>query len=404
MTDLAIAEPEALSTTLDTTTETGPLGAGVPRTLETEAPDPNAAKEPSLRDVVSDAVKDDAKPKADDVSDKEAEKETDKKVEVKDEAVADKKDKESDGQKKEETADKVEATKDADKPDDGDEPLAKSDKPTGKIEAPKNFLPDAKEKWVNTPRTVQRDVENMVRTHQEEVERYKAHTERYETIRDFDELAQQNGRDLRDSLMKVHQIENLMQSNPVAGLNSILLEAGPRKADGQPVSLFELAQHIVNQGQQGYQQMVSQRPQQQQQQAQANPEVEQLKQQVAQMQQQQLAASVIDPFKAANPRYDELKDDIALFLKSGKVPASLSPNERLEAAYDMAVRINPSSHQAAETDTDLANSGGTGKSFSSSKSIKSALGAITPVVEPERGGSIRDLLAEEAKRASRRSS
>ena len=57
----------------------------------------------------------------------------------------------------------------------------------------------------------------------------------------------------------------------------------------------------------------------------------------------QMTTSIITPFAAANPRYHELEGDIAFFLTSGKIPASLSPQERLEAAYDMAVRINPAS-------------------------------------------------------------
>src|SRR3546814_16478641 len=62
------------------------------------------------------------------------------------------------------------------------------------------------------------------------------------------------------------------------------------------------------------------------------------------MQEQQLAATIIDPFKRDHPRYAELEQDIAFFLQSGKIPTSLSPSDRLAAAYDMAERINPPSH------------------------------------------------------------
>src|SRR3546814_12823543 len=92
--------------------------------------------------------------------------------------------------------------------------------------------------------------------------------ERYESVRDFDELARQNGRDLRQSLMQVNELENLLKSNPIAGLNKVLMQAGPHKADGQPVSLMEVAQFIVQKGPQGYQQMMAQAQQPQQQQAQ----------------------------------------------------------------------------------------------------------------------------------------
>jgi hypothetical protein len=112
---------------------------------------------------------------------------------------------------------------------------------------------------------------------------------------------------------------------------------------------------------------------------------------------------VIEPFRAANPRYDELQDDIALFLQSGRIPASLSPSDRLAAAYDMAVRINPASHgdsaDASQTDPEPARRAD--DTFSAGKSIKSAPGAVSTDMEPDRRGSIRDLLEDEVRRTKR---
>jgi hypothetical protein len=285
----------------------------------------------------------------------------------------------------------------------GDEQPPKADakpeaKANGHIEPPAKFLPDAKETWRNTPRPVQRDVENMAREHEAEVTRYREAAERYEPLRQFDDIVRQNGRaGLHETLAEVSQLEDLMASNPLAGLNQILLRAGPRKADGQPVSLFEVAQHIVSMGQQGYQQAVSRQPQQQQPQN-DNPEVAQLKQQMAQMQQQHLAATVIEPFKRDHPRYDELQDAIASFLKSDMIPRTLSPSDRLAAAYDMAERINPPSNAAPQDKTDPEPGSRAGETFSDSTSIKSTPGAITPDVEPERGGSIEEELRRALKR------
>src|SRR3546814_9460915 len=129
---------------------------------------------------------------------------------------------------------------------------------------------------------------------------------------------------LRQLLMVVNELENLLKSNPIAGLNKVLMQAGPRKADGQPVSLMEVAQVIVQKGPQGYQQMMAQAQQPQQQQAQDDPRIAQLQQTIVQMQEQQLAATIIDPFKRDHPRYAELEQDIAFFLQSGKIPTSLS--------------------------------------------------------------------------------
>ena len=129
--------------------------------------------------------------------------------------------------------------------------------------------------------------------------------------------------------------------------------------------------------------------------------VQQLEATIESMRHEQAAATIIEPFRAANPRYDELQDDIAFFLQSGKIPASLSPQEKLEAAYDMAVRINPASHDNdAPPQTDLEPARRADESFSAGKSIKSAPGAITPTMEPQRGRSIGDTLRAQMKRAA----
>lgn len=212
------------------------------------------------------------------------------------------------------------------------------------VEAPAKFLPKAKELWRNTPHAVQHEVERIVKEHEAELQQIREVAERYETVRQYDEIARQNGRNLGESLAKVVEIENAMQANPIAGLNRILMEVGPRKPDGQPVSLYEVAQHIIAQGPEAYQQMMMQAAHQQPQQPASDPRVEMLQQQLASMQQQQLAMQVIEPFKRDHPRYDELQQDIAFFLQSGRIPNSLSHYDRLAAAYDMAERINPPSN------------------------------------------------------------
>src|SRR3546814_4204016 len=103
-------------------------------------------------------------------------------------------------------------------------------------------------------------------------------------IREYDELAARNGVDLRQTLAEVKHLEDLMEANPLAALNAILLRSGPRKADGQPVSLFEMAAHIVQMGQDGYHKAVTAMPQRQQQ---TSPEVEQLRAEMAQMKAEQ---------------------------------------------------------------------------------------------------------------------
>jgi len=394
-----LAEGESNSTVLEENVPAGVSGGGEPK-LEPEEPT-------SLRDTLADELKKDAESQKEPAKDDAyAAKGADGDEDGEAEGKADKADKD-DAKPKEKAEGDVKPAKE--RAEDGkfkakeakeakDAKEAEGEKP-GHYQAPEKFLPDAREKWLNVPKPVQRDIDNMAREHEAEVTQLREATQRYESIRQFDELAQSNGRDLTESLTKLNEIENVMQQNPYAGLNMILQEIGPRKPDGSPVSLYEVAQFVAQQGPDKWQQMVSVQPQQQQ--PQENPEVAQLKQQIAQMQVQQTAQSVIEPFKAEHPRYDELKGDIAMFLKSGRIPASLSAADRLEAAYYMAERLNPPSDVQDAPTKPSPDADRRVDDLSGTKSIKSAPGSASPDMAPQRGGSIADILREEARRSRR---
>lgn len=279
------------------------------------------------------------------------------------------------------------------KPADDGEPKLGADKPNGadkgdNIHAPARFMPDAREKWTNTPRAVQRDVEHAFREHEAELTKYREAAERYEPIRQYDDYVRQNGRaGVHETLAEVAQLEDLMGKNPIAAVNQILQRAGPRKADGSPVSLREFVQTVAQMDQAAYNRAVA--PQQQQSPQNDNPRIQQLEQQLAQMQVQHVASSVIEPFKRDHPRYDELSPHIAKFLKSGMVPDSLSAPERLAVAYDMAERLYPPSGQIPAADGGPADERRADEP-SAATSIKTAPGAVTPVEEPKRGGTARD--------------
>jgi len=413
MTDLATVDTPSVSTTLETDTSPAPSGGGAPRVLADEAKEPaKDVPKPSLRDIVAEEAKNDAKAAAAETEEAKADKGAEKAPEKAADAKTGDDTKEApkapergpDGKfaaKEAQAEAKPAETPDAKAPDAAEaKPEAR---PNGHIEAPKSFLPDAKETWRNTPRAVQRDVENAFRQHETEIAKHREAAERYEPLRQWDEYVRQNGRPegLTETLREVAQLEDMVSKNPIAALNQVLLRAGPRKADGSPVNLYELAQYVVQSGQDGYDKMVA--PPQQANTQREDPRIAELQRQLAQVQEQTLAQTVIEPFKAQNPRYDELEQDIALFLRSGKIPTSLSPSERLAAAYDMAVRINPASHanDADASQTDLEPARRADDTFSAGKSIKSAPGAVSIDMEPDRGGSIRDLLADELRRTKR---
>lgn len=352
-------EDDTLSTVIDADTENDAAGGGKAAIAEPSARDDVAAAFKEAEEKAEEPAKQEPKPKAEEktAEPEKAAPEKEAKTEPKPDAADEKKVEAEEPQKA-----------------DPEKPEPKDAKPGKHHEAPERFLPAAKEMWRNTPHPVRAEVHRVLQEAEAATEQYK----RYDAIRPFDELAKSNGRDLTESLTKLNQIENLLQANPVAGLNAILHEIGPRKADGQPYSMMEVAQFIAQQGQQGYQQIV-QSGQQVQQRQQGQAEIAALQNQIAQMQVDAAVRQVIEPFRAANPRYDELQDDIAFFLQSGKIPSSLSEPERLAAAYDMAVRINPSSHvsdatASSEPQADNVRAGDFG---GTSKSIKSSPGSVS---------------------------
>lgn len=382
---------ETLSTTIDTDPGPSAAGAGTPTLAEvTEKAEPV-----SLRDDIKAAMQ-------------ETEAEPEKKGEEKPDAEAkdDKAAKKDDGKPEEVKAEKVETEKpDAEKPKGADDGKASSRKEDGdhpKIDPPRNFLPDAREKWNNTPRPVQRDIEAMVREHEATVENHRKATERYETLRPYDELARSNGRDLRESLQKVFEIEDALASNPIAGLNKILMEAGPRKADGQPFSLYEVAEFVMKQGPQGYQQMVSRQTNPNAEMQQLQAENERLRAQAEIAKVQMTVAPMVERFFSDNKAGPELQEMVARVLKSDMVPLSLSLPDRLAAAYDMAVRLVPASHEAPTNEAGPDSGRRADDDFSGSKSIKSSPGSVTEQVEDQaKGGeSIRDSILKSAKRLS----
>lgn len=268
-------------------------------------------------------------------------------------------------------------------------------------EPPARFLPKAKEVWANVPHAVKGEIARMTQEHEAEVTKYREAGDRYEPIREFDEIARTNGRELKDSLAKVVEVEKALARNPIAGLESILREIGPRKADGSHVSLFEVAQYIVQQGPQQFAQAIQQAPKAQEQQRQPDPEVAALKAEIQSIRTDQAVQSIIAPFAAQNPRFQELQEDIAFFLTSGKIPASLTPQERLEAAYDMAVRINPTSSVApSQAREALAVAKPAPSDEAGAKSIRGAPNGQDPEEEDPDATDIRKLLRREMRKAS----
>ena len=244
----------------------------------------------------------------------------------------------------------------AEKPAPGQEAADKSRQSEGRQhqEPPARFLPEARTKWANVPNEVKAEFHRVSQEYEGELTKAKQVTERYEPIRQFDEIAKQNGRELKDSLAKAVEIEQSIARNPVAGLDAVLREIGPRKADGSPVSLYEVAQGIARMTPQQYAQMIGgqQAQPQARQTQQVDPELAALKSELSEVKStlaQQRAAPIIESFAASHPDYHAIEPQIAAVLKSGVVEqiygSGLSPAQKLEQAYRMAGGSSPSQSQ-----------------------------------------------------------
>lgn len=202
------------------------------------------------------------------------------------------------------------------------------------------FTPEARAKWDNVPHPVKAELFRLSQERDTEIQRYRQSHERYEQFRQFDEIARTNGRDLRQSLEKVVAVERALAANPISGLDMILREVGPRRPDGQPLSLYEVAQHIVSKGPQAYQQMAAQPMMQQPQQRQPDPEIAALRQELAAMKTEQTVVPVVNSFAQTHPDFEQLAPQIKAILESkvidGIYGSGLSYEQKLSEAYRMA--------------------------------------------------------------------
>ncbi|GMB80537.1 hypothetical protein NN6n1_13190 [Shinella zoogloeoides] len=217
-------------------------------------------------------------------------------------------------------------------------------------EPPARFLPEARGKWANVPNEVKAEFHRVAQEYEQENAGFRQSHERYQELRQYDEIARGNGRDLRQSLEKIVNVERAIAQNPIVGLDMVLREIGPRKQDGTPLTLMEVARHIV-QNPQAYQSAAAPMPLA----PQNSPEVKALESKLASLETRLATASiqpVIDAFANSHPDYAQLEPQIAAILEAGVIEKlygdSLSADQKLAEAYRMAGGRGPSSRSEPE--------------------------------------------------------
>jgi hypothetical protein len=164
------------------------------------------------------------------------------------------------------------------------------------------------------------------------IEKYKPGHEAYEALKAFDERARQTGTTLADALRNYTGIEDMLRSNPVAGVVQIARNIGVH-----PVAIAQQILRIA-QGQQGH-------PQQQQ----FNPQqafapyankIQSLEKTIEEMQSAPLKQE-IEKLQAEKPFFEHLRPKMAKLVMDGKAQ---TPAE----AYEMAVAEDPHIKEAIE--------------------------------------------------------
>jgi len=184
-------------------------------------------------------------------------------------------------------------------------------------EAPARLSDNAKREWEAAPDSVKEDIHRVISENEKGIQKYKDNAERFEKVKEYDDLARKNGREgVHESLKQITEIEQAFARNPIEGLKRITDHFG--------VDLNAVAAHVV--GMNPNQQL-----------SEAHGEVQRLRQQIQQMETAQRMPDVVAEFAAQHERFDELSDDIAFFLKGGIV-------QDLETAYEMAARFRPASN------------------------------------------------------------
>lgn len=270
------------------------------------------------------------------------------------------------------------------------------------VNAPSRLLPKAREVWANTPRVVQAEFERFEREIEAERQTNKAATDLHAELREYDDIAKGAKTSIKEALDRYVNFDKVLSKDFGQGMAMIAKEQGKQPVEAVASLLRALgttpeqyAQHVI-----ANPQAHQIAPQQQERQAATDPVMARLDQMEQRFQERdtqsardRVHAEIVAPFMATAPRFEELAPAIEKLLKSDIVPQSLSAAERLETAYDMAERLNPSSvtrQTASDPDRDAP-------SFAGKKSISGAPGTNSTKARP-RIMSVADTIAAEARR------
>jgi hypothetical protein len=182
---------------------------------------------------------------------------------------------------------------------------------------PERFSKEAKEAWASAPDAVRKETE---RAFAEMTKGLTEYQQRWEPLKQFDDMARQSGKELPGVIAEYVNMENHLRENPIAGLSLLCQRLG--------LDVSQVGQALA--GQQPTQG--------------ASPDVAPLLHKISELERQISGVSQtfqereiqaqVQAFAAQNPRFDELSPLMAEMISKGFA-------NDLQDAYDKANRLQP---------------------------------------------------------------
>ena len=198
----------------------------------------------------------------------------------------------------------------------------------------------ARADWHATPESVRGDVHRVAQEFTRFYQRTKADVEAMKPIKRFHDMAVAHGTTLERALTSYVGMEQKLRTDLIGGLDTIVNNLRLKTVDGQPITMRDVAYHVLSQTPEQVRLM----QQGNQQQAAANQigalhqQIANLQNTVTQMHNQQRFTQTragVDQFADSRPRFDELADLIKQEIDLGF---------DLDTAYRRAELLRPTTH------------------------------------------------------------
>jgi hypothetical protein len=209
-------------------------------------------------------------------------------------------------------------------------------------DAPQRFSDAAKTDWHSVPESVRGATTQAFKQLEDGIQQYRRDAESFHSVRDFSDLAQRSGTDLRTALTNYVSMESKLRTDLIGGLDMIVNNLNMRNGQGQKITLRDVAYHIANMTPDQLQLNSAKNASQSQdlRMGQLHNMMESLAQTVQNMQYHQQFTqhrTQVDSYAEAHPRFDELADLIKEEIDHGYP---------LDQAYARADKLRPSTAPA----------------------------------------------------------